>query len=139
MWGWGGGRGEGGPVVFQGGMARRGVPGDGGSPQAVGGHRGEGLQLFVGRRQGADQGCQLLRAGAARQQLAGEGHAFGLVVAPTAAAEPPFRLHDYVTDNAGVLNERQLSNVQKAVDQLYADRRVRLWVWLLYTSLSTLK
>lgn len=54
--------------------------------------------------------------------------AIGTLVAPTAAAEPPFRLPDYVTDNAGVLSDRQLSDVQKAVDQLYADRRVRLWV-----------
>ena len=50
------------------------------------------------------------------------------LVAPTAAAEPPFRLPDYVTDNAGALDDRQLGDVQKAVDQLYADRRIRLWV-----------
>jgi hypothetical protein len=49
-------------------------------------------------------------------------------VAPSAVAEPPFRLPDYVTDNAGVLNDRQLAEVQKAVDQLYSERRVRLWV-----------
>ena len=50
------------------------------------------------------------------------------LVAPTAAAEPPFRLPDYVTDNAGALDDRQLGDVQRAVDQLYADRRIRLWV-----------
>lgn len=50
------------------------------------------------------------------------------LVAPAATAEPPFRLPDYVTDNAGVLSDKQMSDVQKAVDQLYADRRVRLWV-----------
>ena len=50
------------------------------------------------------------------------------LVAPTAAAEPPFRLPDYVTDNAGALDDRQLGEVQRAVDQLYADRRIRLWV-----------
>ncbi|BBZ76632.1 membrane protein [Mycolicibacterium anyangense] len=50
------------------------------------------------------------------------------LVAPAATAEPPFRLPDYVTDNAGVLSDKQLSDVQKAVDQLYADRHVRLWV-----------
>lgn len=54
--------------------------------------------------------------------------AIGTLVAPTAAAEPPFRLPDYVTDNAGVLSDRQLTDVQKAVDQLYTERRVRLWV-----------
>ncbi len=51
-----------------------------------------------------------------------------VLVAPAATAEPPFRLPDYVTDNAGALNDKQLSDVQKAVDQLYADRHVRLWV-----------
>lgn len=50
------------------------------------------------------------------------------LVAPAAAAEPPFRLPDYVTDNAGVLSDRQLADVQKSVDQLYSERRVRLWV-----------
>ncbi|WP_328358060.1 TPM domain-containing protein [Mycobacterium sp. NBC_00419] len=50
------------------------------------------------------------------------------LVAPAATAEPPFRLPDYVTDNAGVLSDKQISDVQKAVDQLYTDRRVRLWV-----------
>ena len=50
------------------------------------------------------------------------------LLAPSAAAEPPFRLPDYVTDNSGVLNDRQLAEVQKAVDQLYSERRVRLWV-----------
>ena len=50
------------------------------------------------------------------------------LVAPAATAEPPFRLPDYVTDNAGVLSDKQISDVQKAVDQLYADRHVRLWV-----------
>ncbi|MCX6484595.1 MAG: hypothetical protein NT146_15310, partial [Mycobacterium sp.] len=28
------------------------------------------------------------------------------LLAPSAAAEPPFRLPDYVTDNAGVLSDR---------------------------------
>lgn len=50
------------------------------------------------------------------------------LLAPSAVAEPPFRLPDYVTDNAGVLNDKQLGDVQKAVDKLYNDRHVRLWV-----------
>ena len=50
------------------------------------------------------------------------------LLAPSVSAEPPFRLPDYVTDNAGVLNERQLADVQKVVDELYNERRVRLWV-----------
>ena len=51
-----------------------------------------------------------------------------VLAAPAALAEPPLRLPDYVTDNAGVLSERQLNEVQKAVDQLYSERRIRLWV-----------
>ena len=54
--------------------------------------------------------------------------AVATLVAPVAAAEPPFRLPDYVTDNSGALDDRQLAEVQKAVDQLYTDRRIRLWV-----------
>jgi hypothetical protein len=50
------------------------------------------------------------------------------LVVPTAAAEPPFRLPDYVTDNAGVLGDGQLANVQHAVDTLYSDHHIRLWV-----------
>ena len=50
------------------------------------------------------------------------------LLAPSALAEPPFRLPDQVTDNAGALNDRQQAEVQKAVDKLYSDRHVRLWV-----------
>ncbi len=50
------------------------------------------------------------------------------LLAPSAVAEPPFRLPDQVTDNAGALNNRQLADVQKSVDKLYNDRHVRLWV-----------
>ncbi|MEZ0360196.1 TPM domain-containing protein [Mycobacterium sp. SA01] len=50
------------------------------------------------------------------------------LVAPAATAEPPFRLPDYVTDNAGVLAGGQLASVQNAVDTLYRERNVRLWV-----------
>jgi hypothetical protein len=54
--------------------------------------------------------------------------AVATLVAPSVAAEQPFRLPDYVTDNSGALDDRQLAEVQKAVDQLYTDRRIRLWV-----------
>ena len=52
----------------------------------------------------------------------------GLLVAPAAAAEPPFRLPDYVTDNADVLSQGQRIQVETAVNQLYNDKRIRLWV-----------
>lgn len=47
---------------------------------------------------------------------------------PTADAEPPFRLTDYVTDTAGVLDAGALDEVKTAVDDLYTARKIRLWV-----------
>ena len=54
--------------------------------------------------------------------------AAGVLLAPAAGSTPPFRLPGYVTDQAGVLNGSQLSDVKQAVDQLYNERRIRLWV-----------
>jgi uncharacterized membrane protein YgcG len=54
--------------------------------------------------------------------------AAGVLLAPTAAAEPPFRVPDYVTDRAGALTSADRAQVEDAVDQLYNQRRVRLWV-----------
>ncbi|HEX9832595.1 MAG TPA: TPM domain-containing protein [Mycobacterium sp.] len=50
------------------------------------------------------------------------------LIAPSASAEPPFRLPGYVTDNAGVLDDAGLAQVTSAVDELYANRKTRLWV-----------
>lgn len=52
----------------------------------------------------------------------------GLLVAPTSAAQPPFRLPGYVVDQAGALTGPQADRVNQAVNTLYNDRRVRLWV-----------
>ena len=52
----------------------------------------------------------------------------GVLLAPAAGSTPPFRLPGYVTDQAGVLNGSQLGDVKQAVDKLYNDRRIRLWV-----------
>ncbi|MHA7649341.1 TPM domain-containing protein [Mycobacterium sp. ML4] len=52
----------------------------------------------------------------------------GLLLAPPATAQPPFRLAGYVTDNAGVLSDSDRAAVIAAVDRLYADRHIRLWV-----------
>ncbi|HTX93438.1 MAG TPA: TPM domain-containing protein [Mycobacterium sp.] len=57
--------------------------------------------------------------------------AVGLSVAPfapPASAQPPVRLADYVTDNAGALSESGRAAVSSAVDKLYTDRHIRLWV-----------
>lgn len=50
------------------------------------------------------------------------------LVAPSAAAEPPLRLPTYLTDNAGALDAAGKSQVQNAIDALYNDKRIRLWV-----------
>ncbi len=52
----------------------------------------------------------------------------GLLSAPAAIAEPPFRVADQVTDNAGVLSGSHQREVQAAVDKLFNDRRIKLWV-----------
>lgn len=52
----------------------------------------------------------------------------GLLAAPGAAAEPPLRLATQLTDKAGVLSGSQQASVQRALDKLYDERRVQLWV-----------
>ncbi|WP_051020456.1 TPM domain-containing protein [Nocardia araoensis] len=54
--------------------------------------------------------------------------AIALLGAPTIAAEPPLRMNTYVEDPAGALDQGQLDRVRGAVDQLYADQQLRLWV-----------
>jgi hypothetical protein len=52
----------------------------------------------------------------------------GALCAPMAAAEPPFRVPDYVTDRADALSQGQRVQVENAVNQLYNDKHIRLWV-----------
>ncbi len=52
-----------------------------------------------------------------------------LVFAPaTATAEAPLRLPDHITDTAGVLDAGQRADVQNALDTLYDEHKVSLWV-----------
>jgi hypothetical protein len=51
-----------------------------------------------------------------------------LLVAPSAAAQPPFRLSNYITDDAGVLTGPGRGVIQSATGKLYSDRRIQLWV-----------
>jgi hypothetical protein len=51
-----------------------------------------------------------------------------LLVAPSAAAQPPFRLSDSITDEAGALNGSGRVAVQAAASKLYDDRHIQLWV-----------
>lgn len=52
----------------------------------------------------------------------------GLLCAPSVVAEPPLRLPTYLTDNAGALDAGGQSQVQDAIERLYDERRIRLWV-----------
>jgi len=51
-----------------------------------------------------------------------------LTVAPSATAQPPFRLPSYLTDYAGVLNHADRSAIKSATSRLYSERRIQLWV-----------
>ncbi|MGB8403695.1 MAG: TPM domain-containing protein, partial [Mycobacterium sp.] len=52
----------------------------------------------------------------------------GTLLTPIATAAPPMRLGDYVTDTAGALNPAQRGEVNQAVEQLYRQQHLRLWV-----------
>jgi len=52
----------------------------------------------------------------------------GLIAAPSATAQPPFRLSGYITDNAGALNGSGRAAMQTATGKLYSDRHIQLWV-----------
>jgi hypothetical protein len=54
--------------------------------------------------------------------------AVALFVAPQVAADSPFRLPGQITDRAGALNSSDRTQVQTAIDNLYRDRKIRLWV-----------
>ncbi|NEW39987.1 TPM domain-containing protein [Nocardia cyriacigeorgica] len=52
-----------------------------------------------------------------------------LVAMPAAHAEPPTRMDTYVVDSANALGSSGVDQVRGAVDRLYADHQVRLWVY----------
>ncbi len=56
------------------------------------------------------------------------GLAGGLPLAPPAGAQPPAQLSDYVTDDAHALLGSGRAAVNSAIDRLYTDRHIRLWV-----------
>ncbi len=51
-----------------------------------------------------------------------------LLVAPSAAAQPPFRLASYIIDEAGALSGSDREAIQSATGKLYSDRHIQLWV-----------
>ncbi|MFF2087001.1 TPM domain-containing protein [Nocardia sp. NPDC058176] len=54
--------------------------------------------------------------------------ALSLLCAPSATAEPPARMGPQVVDSADVLSAADEARVNEAVDALYRDHQVKLWV-----------
>ncbi|MEE6176799.1 TPM domain-containing protein [Mycobacterium sp. 050134] len=52
----------------------------------------------------------------------------GLLLTTPAGAQPPSTLTDHITDNTGALTDPQRVAVSSAIDRLYRDRRIQLWV-----------
>lgn len=52
-----------------------------------------------------------------------------LLGAAPGSTEPPGRMDTYVVDSAGALRGEEAARVGTAVDRLYTDHRVRLWVY----------
>ncbi|MCV7029947.1 TPM domain-containing protein [Mycobacterium sherrisii] len=54
--------------------------------------------------------------------------AAGFLLAPCADAQPPSQLTEHITDSSGVLADADRVTIAEAIDQLYQDRRIQLWV-----------
>jgi uncharacterized membrane protein YgcG len=52
----------------------------------------------------------------------------GLLLATPSGAQPPAKLTDHITDNTGVLTDSGRAAVSSAIDRLYRDRHIQLWV-----------
>ncbi|OBI38814.1 hypothetical protein A5709_00775 [Mycobacterium sp. E1386] len=52
----------------------------------------------------------------------------GLLSASPAGAQPPSKLTDHITDSNGVLTDSGRAAVSSAIDRLYRDRHIQLWV-----------
>jgi len=52
----------------------------------------------------------------------------GLLLAPSTGAQPPSKLLDHITDDSGVLTAGDRAAVGSAIDRLYQDRHIQLWV-----------
>jgi uncharacterized membrane protein YgcG len=52
----------------------------------------------------------------------------GLLLATPAGAQPPSKLTDHVTDSTRVLTDSGRTAVNSAIDRLYHDRHLQLWV-----------
>ena len=52
----------------------------------------------------------------------------GLLLTTPAGAQPPSKLTDHITDSTGVLTDSGRAAVSSAIDRLYRDRHIQLWV-----------
>jgi uncharacterized membrane protein YgcG len=52
----------------------------------------------------------------------------GLLLATPAGAQPPSKVTDHITDNTGALTDSGRAAVSSAIDRLYGDRHIQLWV-----------
>ncbi len=52
----------------------------------------------------------------------------GLLLATPAGTQPPSKLTDHITDSTGVLTDSGRAAVSSAIDRLYHDRHIQLWV-----------
>ena len=52
----------------------------------------------------------------------------GLLLVTPAGAQPPSKLTDHITDSTGVLTDSGRAAVSSAIDRLYHDRHIQLWV-----------
>ena len=52
----------------------------------------------------------------------------GLLLATPAGAQPPSKLTAHVTDSTGVLTDSGRAAVSSAIDRLYQDKHIQLWV-----------
>ncbi|MGA7049895.1 MAG: TPM domain-containing protein [Mycobacterium sp.] len=52
----------------------------------------------------------------------------GLLLATPAGAQPPSKLTGHITDSTGVLTDSGRAAVSSAIDRLYHDRHIQLWV-----------
>lgn len=52
----------------------------------------------------------------------------GVLLATPAGAQPPTKLTDHITDNTQVLTDSDRAAISSAIDRLYQDQHVQLWV-----------
>ena len=52
----------------------------------------------------------------------------GLLLATPGGAQPPSKLTDHITDSTGVLTDSGRTAVSSAIDRLYRDQHIQLWV-----------